>query len=47
MPTELLPDAEQFLRLQDIVLHKYPALALNGERGQTPDTYYEQFKRSF
>ena len=44
---DALPDAEQFVELQRIVLEKFPRLAPNGERGQTPDEFHAQFQRAF
>ena len=44
---DAMPDAEQFVELQRIVLEKFPRLAPNGERGQTPDEFHAQFQRAF
>jgi hypothetical protein len=44
---DALPDAEQFVELQRIVLEKFPRLAPNGERGQTPGEFHAQFQRAF
>lgn len=44
---DALPDAEQFVELQSIVLEKFQRLAPTGDRGQSPDEFHAQFQRAF
>ena len=43
-PPEILPTETQFVEFRNIVLEKFPSLALNGERGVTPGLYHQHFK---